>query len=288
MTAKLISEQKIHDLPLVSVCIPVYNNASTIRETVESVLQQTYLNLEVIAVDDGSSDDSVRVLSEIRDSRFSYYENPKNLGMAGNWNKCLSLCKGKYIRLLCGDDPLHPDLIRTEVEILESHPSVWMVSSDTRFVNRDGSYAGQYRRYFKNGVVKGREAVMFSLFTRDYMGAPLANLFRAEALDAVCGFDNIFSYIVDYDFYISVALLGDIYILHRPWNFFRLRADSNTGAVLGGTGSGAYLKEHEQLVKKHAAALHLSPVQQKVSCLIRRLTIFLGDLYLRVFMKEKR
>ena len=92
------------DMPLVSVCVPAYNNADTIRATVESVLASDYRPIEVIVVDDCSTDDTYEVISGIEHPALYIYKNEKNLGMAGNWNRCLSLCKGKYVRLLCADD----------------------------------------------------------------------------------------------------------------------------------------------------------------------------------------
>ena len=94
--------------PLVSVCIPAYNNADTILETIQSVLTQTYQNLELIVVDDRSTDDTYQVVKtfakQAGDDRLHLYQNEKNLGMAGNWNHCMELCKGDFIKLLCADE----------------------------------------------------------------------------------------------------------------------------------------------------------------------------------------
>ena len=278
--------------PKVSVCVPVYNNADTIVETLECVLNQTYKDIELIVVDDNSSDDSLKVIKEFekktKDDRLRIFHNDNNLGMAGNWNYCLSLCKGEYLRLLCGDDLIDGDLIRREVEILDANPKIQMVSSDTRFIGLDGELGGQYKRYHKSGVTEGIDAVRFSFFTRDYLGAPLANLFRRSAYEKVGGFDYDFSYIIDYDFFVAIALLGKIYIIHEPLNYFRLRPTSNTSEVLGGTGANAYIKEHEMLINKYSSNLNLKKWQIKLSVFIRKKMICMGDLYLRVFMKEKR
>lgn len=278
--------------PKVSVCVPVYNNGDTITETLDCVLNQSFRDLELIVVDDNSSDNSYDVLKEYeatkQDARLKIYHNNKNLGMAGNWNYCLSLCEGEFLRLLCGDDLIDLNLIEREVKILEEHPEVEMVSSDTRFVGLDGTKGGTYKRYHKSGVTEGRDAVMFSFFTRDYLGAPLANLFRRSAYEKVGGFDNRFSYIIDYDFYVAVALLGKIYIIHEALNYFRLRPTSNTSEVLGGEGANTYAQEHRRMIEKYAPSLGLKPWQINLSVWIRKRMIQLGDLYLKLFMKEKR
>ena len=87
---------------LVSVCIPAYNNADYICETIDSVLNQTYKNIELVIVDDNSNDNTLEIIKhyEAKDNRVKVYHNDKNLGMAGNWNHCLELCNGEFIKLL--------------------------------------------------------------------------------------------------------------------------------------------------------------------------------------------
>ena len=291
---------------LVSVCIPAYNNGDTIKATVDSVLASDYKNIEVIAVDDCSTDDTYEVLCSIKSPKLSVYRNEKNLGMSGNWNRCLSLCKGEYVRVLCADDRIDSDLISREVAVLDAVPSVVMVSSDTAFVDESGRVVGHYDRYrAKKSVkketnkfvsyvirephvtdkydernrVRGRQIVLHSLFTRDYLGAPMANLFRRSAAGS---FDPQFSYIIDYDFFISLALKGDVYIIPEKKNYFMLRKSSNTSAVLGGGGQWAYITEHRRLVEKYAKALGLGPARRWLSVMIRRATVVLGFIYLRL------
>ena len=83
--------------PLVSVCIPAYNNADYIDQTIDCILSQTYSNLELIICDDKSTDNTVEVIKKYTDSRLHLYENEENLGMSGNWNNCLFKCKGEFI-----------------------------------------------------------------------------------------------------------------------------------------------------------------------------------------------
>lgn len=271
--------------PLVSVCIPAYNNEAFIVETMESVLRQTYENIELIVVDDRSADNTLEMVRSVADPRVRVYCNEKNLGMSGNWNRCLSLCRGEYIKLLCADDLLHETLIEREVAIMEQYPQALLVQTDTCFVDNDGKRAGYYRRYYRRGLVEGKKASRFSVFTRDYLGAPLANLIRRSALDICSGFDSSFVYIVDYDFFMSIANHGKIYILHEPLNFFRIRYDSNTGQVMGGGKEEAYIAEHRRLVEKHAAELGLRGWQVALSVCIRRFMSFLGNIYLKIFAK---
>ena len=264
--------------PLVSVCIPAFNNADTIADTIASVLASDYGNIEVIVVDDRSTDDTFSVISAVSDERVSVYKNEKNLGMAGNWNRCLSLCRGEYVRLLCADDRIDKDLISAEVAVLEGNPSVVMVSTDTAFIDENGRVVGHYDRYGR-GRMSGKRIVRHSLFTRDYLGAPLANLFRREA---AAGFDPEFSYIIDYDFFINIALQGEVFVLREKKNYFMLRSGSNTDEVLGGDRGREYVSEHKKLVAKYAPALGLNDFEKWLSVTIRKVTVFLGGIYLRI------
>ena len=271
--------------PLVSVCIPTYNNAEYIKETIECVLKQTYNNIELIVVDDQSKDDTVAVIKSIEDDRLKLYINEENLGMSGNWNRCMELCTGEYIKLICADDLIHETLIEKEVAAMEQHPEVLLVESDTQFVDKNGKAKGFYKRYRKSGVVEGREISKVCVRTRDQFGAPLANLIRRSAYEQCGGFDPSFFYIVDYDFFMTIAKRGKVYIIHEPLNYFRIRYDSNTGQVMGGGKEEAYIAEHRKLFEKHADALGLSHGQVDMCVRIRKLMSFLGNIYLKIFAK---
>lgn len=272
--------------PLVSVCIPAYNNAAYIKETIDSILNQTYQNIELIIADDQSKDNTVEVIKSIKDDRIRLYENEKNLGMSGNWNHCLKLCQGEFIKLICADDMLAKDAIEKEAKALIENPEVVMAESDTRFVDLNGKFKGTYRRYHTKGITDGKKIVRAGFFSQNYFGAPLANMFRRSVLDKVHGFDTNYYYILDYDLWIRIACLGKVYIIHEPLNFFRVRNDSNTGEVMAGGKKEAYVSEHRYLVEKYAKELHMSKLEIELSVLIRRLRNFAGSGYLKIFVHD--
>lgn len=121
---------------------------------------------------------------------------------------------------------------------------------------------------------------------QNYFGAPLANMFRKSVLDEVHGFDTNYYYILDYDLWVRIACLGNVYIIHEPLNFFRVRNDSNTGEVMAGDKTETYVKEHRYLVEKHAKELHMSKFEVELSVLIRRLRNFAGSVYLKLFVHD--
>src|SRR5947209_3678095 len=92
--------------PDVSICVPLYNGAAHLAECLESVLGQTFADVEIVLVDDGSTDDTVTITESFahRDSRVRLYRNPKNLGLVANWCRCVELANGKWIKFLFQDD----------------------------------------------------------------------------------------------------------------------------------------------------------------------------------------
>ena len=83
-----------------------------------------------------------------------------------------------------------------------------------------------------------------------------------------------------------IACLGNVYIIHEPLNFFRVRNDSNTGEVMAGDKTETYVKEHRYLVEQHAKELHMSKSEVELSVLIRRLRNFAGSVYLKLFVHD--
>ena len=274
--------------PLVSVCIPAYNNALYIEETIDSILNQTYQNIEVVVVDDNSTDNTVVIVEQMarEDKRIKLYKNEKNLGMSGNWNHCLELCEGEYIKLVCADDVLHKEAIEKEADILNKYPEVNMVESDTQLVDINGKRTGVFKRYPKSGVVDGKKVAKCSLMLNNFFGAPVNNTFRKSILAEIKGFDTAFTYILDFDMWVRIACLGKIYIIHGELNSFRVRNDSNTGNMIG-KQQNVYVEEHRKLVEKHAKAgiLKISSLECWLSVLIRKMRNVLIHIYLKIFAK---
>lgn len=272
----------------VSVCIPAYNNEEYIKDTIDAILNQTYKDLELVIVDDNSKDHTYDVVKAYDDPRIKLYRNEENLGMSGNWNRCLSLCNGEYIKLVCADDILAPTALEKEVAALEEHPTAVIAESDTKLIDLDNKGKGFYKRFRKSGLVDGKEICKKGFYSQDYFGAPQANTFRKSTAEAIGGFDTWFTYILDYDFFVSLACEGDVYIIHEPLNFFRVRKDSNTGAVMGGDKEKTriYVEEHRHLLEKNRDRLQLSNMDFAISMFIRRFRCFAASIYLKIFVHK--
>lgn len=101
-------------MTLVSVCIPTYNGAEFLDECLRSARAQTHAEQEILVVDDGSSDRTLDIAREhaAHDPRVVVHANPRNLGLVGNWNRCIELASGEWIKFLFQDDLLHPHCVQ--------------------------------------------------------------------------------------------------------------------------------------------------------------------------------
>lgn len=115
---------------LVSVVMPVYNGALYLREAIDSILTQTHTNLELIIINDGSSDNSEEIILSYDDSRIRYFVNEKNNGICVTLNKGLDAAQGIYIARMDCDDISVPERLQKQVEYMELHSSVGVLGSD--------------------------------------------------------------------------------------------------------------------------------------------------------------
>jgi len=123
--------------PLVSILIPVYNRENLVCQAIDTALAQTYSPIEVIVVDNCSTDATFDVLQEYvrRDARVRCYRNGGNLGATRNWMRCFELSRGQYIKLLFSDDWLSPNAIERMVPILQEYPEAGLCYSAVLYHN---------------------------------------------------------------------------------------------------------------------------------------------------------
>lgn len=134
----------MNDKPLVSVCIPSYNHAQYLPYCIESILAQTYPNVEIIIVDDGSKDDSLKIAEEYAAKypdliRAHTHPNKENRGVSATVNFGFNLAKGKYWSGLPSDDALYKNKIEKQVEFLEANEEIGFVYSYGDFMDSSGN-----------------------------------------------------------------------------------------------------------------------------------------------------
>lgn len=110
----------------VTVLLPVFNGEEYLRETMHSILKQTYLNFEFLIIDDGSTDNSPEIINSFQDSRIRLLKNPTRLKLSGALNRGIEEARGKYIARMDADDIAFPNRLAAQVEFLDSHPEIGM------------------------------------------------------------------------------------------------------------------------------------------------------------------
>lgn len=123
--------------PKISILMPCYNNAPYVAEAIESMLNQTFTDFELIVLDDCSSDNSEEVIKSFTDKRIVYHRNEQNTGLANNLNIGLQMARGKLIARMDGDDISLPERLQTQVDFLEAHPDIDLCSCGMEMFGKD-------------------------------------------------------------------------------------------------------------------------------------------------------
>ena len=185
--------------PLVSVILPVYNVAPFVREAVESVLSQSWRDLELLVIDDGSVDATADQVGQVSDRRVVMVRQDHR-GLAAARNAGLNLARGRLIAFMDGDDVWLPGKLEQDVAFLEAHPEADLIFSAMRMVDVNGRDLGRSVRRW-SGVVSVRD-----LLIEDMIGNPTV-LVRCEACREAGLFDIELPACSDYDYWLRVALL---------------------------------------------------------------------------------
>lgn len=210
--------------PLVTIGIPSFNCADHVVRAVSSALGQTYDHLEVLVIDDASTDATWDALSAMQDPRLQLIRNSQNLGAVANWNKVLMQARGQFIRLLHSDDFLEPDAISRHVDAMMAHPGVVLASSRRRVVDeRDRTLTVRGPRW-PSGARDGIQVIRDIARTgRNLIGEPSAVTIRSDALRSTVGFDADAGYVVDLDLWVRLLRLGDLYFIPDSLVAYRVR-----------------------------------------------------------------
>lgn len=206
----------------VSVIIPAYNREEYIRQTIESVLNQTYENISLSVVDDGSTDSTREILETYRD-RISILEHPGrvNKGQSACINLALRQADGKYIAILDSDDFWELDKIESQVSFLEEHPDIGLVYGNGTAVNEKGEYL--YDLYPDNHIEENKPD---NVLMDCYFLLPNNSLVRSEVMQQAGFFDETLRSAQDHDMAIRVAEITNLAYLDKILFHYRRHANS--------------------------------------------------------------
>ena len=176
--------------PLVSVLITAYK-PDFFREALESAVQQTYRNLEIIVCDDSMGGEIEAVTTEYaHDPRLRYVKNAENIGGRRNYIQCFERATGIYIKFLNDDDRLHPDCVRRMVAVMEADPDISLVTSHRQLIDADGNPLPEapytVRPVQEDSRIEGMSMAETVLRAKmNFIGEPSSTLFRRRDLATV-------------------------------------------------------------------------------------------------------
>ncbi len=203
--------------PLVSVCIPAYNAASTIERTIASVVAQGVSDVEIVVSDNASVDDTVAIAERSGHPFVRVIRQPRNLGMVRNYEAVLAASRGTYVKLLCADDTLYPGGLAREVAALSAAPASVVVA----VARRDVSVAGRGRLPRAPILRRGDRletgpALQRRIITtgRNLLGEGQAVLVRGDVMRSAAARGLGDPYVVDLSLWFHVLTAGDA--IHLP------------------------------------------------------------------------
>ena len=210
-----------------SICIPVYNAERFIGASIVSALAQRGVEFEVVVVDNASTDATPRAIAQFTDPRIRSYRNDRNIGAAGNFNRCVELARGRYLKILCADDVLYPDCLEKQAAALDDD-SIMLAGSARDIIDERGRVRLRRRFPHRSGRIRGDQAIRAVVRAgTNLFGEPAAVLVRTEAVRAAGAFDPHYQFCLDVDLWCRLLLAGgDVYMHDEVLCAFRVSGAS--------------------------------------------------------------
>ena len=227
--------------PLVSICIPTLNGGSWLQECLFSALGQTYKRIEILVVDDGSTDNTIELVRSLRDERVRVVVNERRQGLAGNWNECARLAQGEYIKFLFQDDVLYPECVDRMVSLIVSHPGMGLVFAPRDLVVDDDApvemarelvknYSDPHLRFRNLQTVNDGLSLFVQHHARNFQGCcvaePPSTLVRREVFRRLGLFNTRMHQTCDIEMWLRIMFFYDLGFVDEKLLFFRVHGKS--------------------------------------------------------------
>jgi glycosyltransferase involved in cell wall biosynthesis len=228
----------------VTVVICAYNRTDFLRESLQSVLNQTYKDIRIVVLDDCSTEDVESVVRSFDDGRIEYIRNEKNLGLVGNWNKAFEVCDTEYLNIFHDDDRMFPWMIEKLVWVLDNNPNVVVALSGKFFTLESSAIPSAPEKM--NGLLYEKGEFVRNICSRgaNYVVCPSA-FFRKRAIDSAGMFfrDDV-GLAADLYFWLEANSKGlPLYILNSPLLEYRV----HPGSFSNTSGSEKWIFTHKRV-----------------------------------------
>jgi glycosyltransferase involved in cell wall biosynthesis len=212
-------------MPLISVIIPVYNGEKTIRETIQSVLNQTFQNFEILVINDGSQDATLEIVNSIQDPRLKVFSYP-NAKQAASRNRGFSHSTGEFIAFLDADDLWTPNKLEAQLKALQDNPQAAVAYSWSNCIDETGKFLREASHSALSGDVYAK------LLLCDFLDNGSNPLIRRQALIEVGSFDESLPPAEDWDMWLRLAARYHFVAVPYPHILYRQSPNSESANFL--------------------------------------------------------
>ena len=206
-------------MPLVTIVTPSFDQASYLEETIQSVLEQDYPNIEYFVMDGGSSDNSVEIIKK-NAKKLAWWVSEADKGQTDAINKGFGHANGLILAWLNSDDTYEPGAVSAAVDYLQKHANVGMVYADCNFIDQNSKLIGKF----------AAAQTDYKRLRKGYVHIPQQTMFfRSELWRIVGPLDPSFYFAMDYDLWIRIASRTEIkYLSGQTWANFRIHRSGKT------------------------------------------------------------
>jgi len=207
----------------VSIIIPTYNRSALLKKAILSALNQSYSNMEILVLDNNSSDDTEETINTIPNPEVKYLRNEKNIGPIPNWRKGLEAATGKYGVFLCDDDEfLDKDYIKIAVSILEEHENITLVIPSA-IIKKEHTLT--FSGFKESTILSGKEFLL-NFWTKKYIIPNISNVFDLSAARKLhVLYDNTIL-MSDIELWLMMMIYSDVYCLDLPSIIYNFHGDN--------------------------------------------------------------
>ncbi len=263
---------------MVSVLMCTYNREAYLQRAIESVLNQTYQEIELVIVDDGSTDGTKQMMSEYQDERIKFLPLEYNSFYCNAANQGLELCTGDYVAFMNSDDEWMPEKIEKQVEFMEQNPEYGACFTSVCLMNNKGEDITEqclgWKQLFATNYETQKEWINHLFFKSSCLCHPSA-LVRKSVIEKVGGFNLMYRQLADYDLWIRIVEQTPICVLQEPLIKFRWDTGDQTQVSSDTEGNRARTYNEQMMIRRNT---------------IQRLTdeqmiTFFGDMFRNPFSK---
>ena len=223
----------VERLPAISVCIPTYNGAKYIAQTIESILNQTFTDFEIIVSDDGSSDKTLEIVGLFNDPRIVRIDRLSKVGAEANWNNAVATASASLVKLVCQDDLLYPQCLEVEVQTMSKseNQDVSFCFHLRDFVTPNSRKLSSRRVGYSNLQKYSKIEILTKVVRSggNPIGEPMAVTMRKLSLNRAGKFRG--DYVIDLDMWSKLSDQGSALFIEQHLSAFRISKTSWTSSL---------------------------------------------------------